>query len=355
MKFQLTIPLVAVTFSGALASPVTPTQTVVGGSGAAMLSQKAAMETPVMAADVIASTGSIEQNAAVQSLNSVAGVTTGAPQTLVPNDGEDNNSEQNMDDLVIVTEIVTVTASAGQDGAKEQLIESTIESSIPAAEASSAGNALPHDAGGSSVDATEETAADHAARDTTAGGVEASPTEAEAPSAVDSQNTADISSSIAVATSATSATPAEKTMPTAETTPAEGATTSAAESSQPEESPSSSEGGDNNGGGSSGGTYTGEGTYYTPGLGSCGKTNSDSDLIAAINAPQYDATGSSNSASICGKCAQVKGPKGEVKVTIADRCPACKSGDLDLSPTAFNQIGDASEGRISISWSFVDC
>ncbi|PIA14633.1 Non-catalytic module family EXPN protein, partial [Coemansia reversa NRRL 1564] len=98
--------------------------------------------------------------------------------------------------------------------------------------------------------------------------------------------------------------------------------------------------------------YSGEGTYYTPGLGSCGKTNSATDLIAAINAPQYDATGSSNSASICGKCVQVKGPKGEVKVTIADRCPACKSGDLDLSPAAFDQIGDESEGRISISWSF---
>ncbi|KAJ2806983.1 hypothetical protein H4R20_001475 [Coemansia guatemalensis] len=350
MKFQLTIPLLAVAFGGALGSPAVPTQTVVGGSGAAMLSQKAAMETLVKAADALASSASIEQNAAVQSLNSVAGITSGGvPQTLVPNDGENDNSDQNTDNLVIVTEIVTVTASDQQNGAKEQLVESTIESSIQAEDASAASGALPHDAQGSSADATQETAA--------AGGAEASPTAAEAPSAVDSQSIADISSSIAVATSATSATPAEtasaaETSPAAETTSA-AETSPAAESSQPEESPSSSEGGGD--GGSSGGTYSGDGTYYTPGLGACGKTNSDSDLIAAINAPQYDATGSSNSAAICGKCAQVKGPKGEVKVTITDRCPVCKSGDLDLSPAAFDQIGDQSEGRISISWSFVDC
>ncbi|KAI9504903.1 RlpA-like double-psi beta-barrel-protein domain-containing protein-containing protein [Coemansia spiralis] len=117
----------------------------------------------------------------------------------------------------------------------------------------------------------------------------------------------------------------------------------------------SSSGGSGGSGSSSGQTFSGDGTYYTPGLGSCGKTNTESDLIAAINAPQYGTNANPNSAPVCGKCALVKGPNGQVKVTITDRCPVCKSGDLDLSPAAFTQIGDLNAGRISITWSFVDC
>ncbi|KAJ1726754.1 hypothetical protein LPJ61_004982 [Coemansia biformis] len=107
--------------------------------------------------------------------------------------------------------------------------------------------------------------------------------------------------------------------------------------------------------GGGGGTFKGQGTYYTPGLGSCGKTNTDSDLIAAINAPQYGVNANPNNAEVCGKCALVTGPKGQVKVTITDRCPVCAHGDLDLSPTAFDKIGLQADGRISISWSFVPC
>ncbi|ORX69079.1 barwin-like endoglucanase, partial [Linderina pennispora] len=92
-----------------------------------------------------------------------------------------------------------------------------------------------------------------------------------------------------------------------------------------------------------------------PGLGSCGLTNTDTDMIAAISAPQYGTTANPNNAPICGKCALVNGPKGQVKVKIVDRCPVCKTGDLDLSPSAFEKIGNFDDGRISISWSFVDC
>ncbi|KAJ2486111.1 hypothetical protein IWW37_005720 [Coemansia sp. RSA 2050] len=109
----------------------------------------------------------------------------------------------------------------------------------------------------------------------------------------------------------------------------------------------------NNSGG--GGSFTGDGTFFSPGLGSCGLTNSDSDLIAAIPAPQYGSNPNPNNAEVCGKCALVKGPKGQVKVKITDRCPVCKTGDLDLSPSAFQQIGDFDAGRIPISWSFVAC
>ncbi|KAJ2015255.1 hypothetical protein GGI14_004385 [Coemansia sp. S680] len=119
--------------------------------------------------------------------------------------------------------------------------------------------------------------------------------------------------------------------------------------------PTSGNPGGNTGGSTGGDSFTGDGTFFSPGLGSCGLTNSDSDLIAAIPAPQYGTNANPNNAEVCGKCALVKGPKGQVKVKITDRCPVCKTGDLDLSPSAFQQIGDFDAGRIPISWSFVTC
>ncbi|KAJ2718878.1 hypothetical protein GGI07_005543 [Coemansia sp. Benny D115] len=105
----------------------------------------------------------------------------------------------------------------------------------------------------------------------------------------------------------------------------------------------------------SGEVFSGDGTYFTPGLGSCGLTNTDDDLIVAINAPQYGTTANPNQAPVCGQCILAKGPKGEVKVTVTDRCPVCKSGDLDFSPSAFEKIGDFDDGRIPITWQFVNC
>jgi hypothetical protein len=92
--------------------------------------------------------------------------------------------------------------------------------------------------------------------------------------------------------------------------------------------------------------YSGDGTFYTVGLGSCGKTNSDSQMVAALNAPQM------GNNKYCGKTATVTGPKGEVTVTIVDTCPECSSGDLDLSPAAFDKIGSESAGRIKITWNW---
>ncbi|KAI9316449.1 RlpA-like double-psi beta-barrel-protein domain-containing protein-containing protein, partial [Dichotomocladium elegans] len=86
------------------------------------------------------------------------------------------------------------------------------------------------------------------------------------------------------------------------------------------------------------------------GVGSCGKDNSDSELVAALNAPQMGSSGNPNNNSNCGRKARVKGPKGSVTVTIVDTCPPCKKGDLDLSPAAFAKIADFAKGRVAISW-----
>lgn len=96
-------------------------------------------------------------------------------------------------------------------------------------------------------------------------------------------------------------------------------------------------------------TQSGEATYYdADGVGACGFPTSDAELLAAMNGAQY-------SKAVCGKCVEVAGPLGTVVVRIADKCPGCKSGDLDLSQTAFQKIAKLSAGRVPITWRFVAC
>jgi len=104
--------------------------------------------------------------------------------------------------------------------------------------------------------------------------------------------------------------------------------------------------------GSGGAQFTGDGTYYNTGLGSCGHTNTDTQLIAALNAPQMGSYPNPNNNPNCGKFAMVHGPKGSVRVQIVDTCPPCAYGSLDLSPAAFAKIADLATGRIKISWSW---
>ncbi|ORY91061.1 RlpA-like double-psi beta-barrel-protein domain-containing protein-containing protein, partial [Syncephalastrum racemosum] len=95
---------------------------------------------------------------------------------------------------------------------------------------------------------------------------------------------------------------------------------------------------------------SGDGTWYNPGLGSCGVTNSESDLIAALNYVDMKNGANPNNNPNCGRKINVTGPKGKVTVKIVDTCPVCKSGDVDLSPAAFAKIADLDQGRIGITW-----
>lgn len=58
---------------------------------------------------------------------------------------------------------------------------------------------------------------------------------------------------------------------------------------------------------------------------------------------------------VCGACAWVFGSTDSVLVRIADRCPGCKPGGLDLSPAAFRKLAPLGRGRIDISWRFAPC
>ncbi|KAK7462835.1 DPBB1 domain-containing protein [Stygiomarasmius scandens] len=108
---------------------------------------------------------------------------------------------------------------------------------------------------------------------------------------------------------------------------------------------------------------TGEGTYYTPGLGACGVTSTESDLICAVAKDFFDgyatkggqsAGANPNNNPICNKKIEVTYQGKSVTVTAVDRCEGCKGYDLDFSPAAFNKLADPSVGRIQgIKWNFV--
>ncbi|ORX63314.1 hypothetical protein K493DRAFT_148348, partial [Basidiobolus meristosporus CBS 931.73] len=100
-------------------------------------------------------------------------------------------------------------------------------------------------------------------------------------------------------------------------------------------------------------SFSGDGTYFAPGLGSCGIVSTSSQLIAAMNAPQFGEYANPSHSPVCFKCAMIHGPKGSVKVQIVDKCPSCKEGSLDLSPAAFEHIADLAQGRVHIDWSYV--
>ncbi|ORX44023.1 hypothetical protein DM01DRAFT_1349866 [Hesseltinella vesiculosa] len=99
------------------------------------------------------------------------------------------------------------------------------------------------------------------------------------------------------------------------------------------------------------GFLTGQGTYYDVETRSnvCGTKVSNKDLVAALNTKQFGAKTSDN--PNCGKTVQVTGPTGNtVDVTIVDVCDTCEDGGVDLSPAAFEKIGQFSHGSISIKW-----
>ncbi|KAJ2300315.1 hypothetical protein IWW55_003996 [Coemansia sp. RSA 2706] len=348
MKFSLATSLIAAALVSVHASPNPQTpKTIVGGD--ALVAQKADMNSLVAKADDLAASASADQNAQAESLNSVAGLNnqaSGGDESAI---AIQSSSTDDSGNVVIVTEIVTVTAgteTAAAPDASNETAESEAGDSVPADSQTDSNTVAAEDLSteepsGISQEETADTAQGTSAND----GEASAPGESSAPTVESSAPTVESSASADYTTA-----PAEESPSAA---PAEESPSAPAEESPSAPAEESSSGGGNDG--SSGDTYTGDGTFYTPGLGSCGKTNTEADLIAAINAPQYGSNANPNQAEVCGKCALVKGPKGEVKVTITDRCPVCKSGDLDLSPAAFNQIGDADEGRISISWSFVSC
>ncbi len=98
---------------------------------------------------------------------------------------------------------------------------------------------------------------------------------------------------------------------------------------------------------------SGEGTFYAPidgtNSGNCSIFIESGDLMyCALNAIDY------NNAAPCGAYIKVTGVKGSVVLQVVDSCPECKKGDVDMTEVAFSMIDEVINGRVPITWEFVD-
>ncbi|WVQ65490.1 hypothetical protein V866_003260 [Kwoniella sp. B9012] len=99
-------------------------------------------------------------------------------------------------------------------------------------------------------------------------------------------------------------------------------------------------------------THDGQATYFEVGLGACGWWNVNEDYIVALNSAQYQKNGGSNCGQGITLTNSANGKK--IVVTVADECPTCDDGSLDLSPSAFSALtdGNMDQGVFPISWHF---
>ncbi|KAI8633143.1 RlpA-like double-psi beta-barrel-protein domain-containing protein-containing protein [Xylariaceae sp. FL1651] len=91
---------------------------------------------------------------------------------------------------------------------------------------------------------------------------------------------------------------------------------------------------------------TGDMTFFHPGLGACGNTDNDGSPIVALNSADY-----ANGAN-CGRWITIQGNGHQTAAQVADLCPGCGSGGIDVSPAIFDDIAPLDVGRIQVNWFF---
>ena len=100
------------------------------------------------------------------------------------------------------------------------------------------------------------------------------------------------------------------------------------------------------------GEFNGDASFYQVGFGACGKTNDNTQLVAAISHVVFDSVPSASTISnkFCGKKAKVINGKKSVVVTIVDRCASCAKDDISLSPAAYKKIASMDSGKVPVQW-----
>ncbi|KAG9104852.1 hypothetical protein FRC06_008082 [Ceratobasidium sp. 370] len=80
------------------------------------------------------------------------------------------------------------------------------------------------------------------------------------------------------------------------------------------------------------------------GRGACGWNNNNSEHVVAIGGVTK---------STCGKTATVTYKHKTVRVKVVDECPVCGPNNIDLSPSAFEQLAPKSEGKLNgVVWNY---
>ena len=106
-----------------------------------------------------------------------------------------------------------------------------------------------------------------------------------------------------------------------------------------------------------GGPYTGDLTYYDPALGACGLTSSSADAIVAVSHLLFDAVSTSsnpNANPLCNKKIRARRDGKSIDLTVVDRCTGCQAKDIDTTRSVFKQLADIDDGRVVISWSWLE-
>ncbi|KAI0101153.1 RlpA-like double-psi beta-barrel-protein domain-containing protein-containing protein [Daldinia grandis] len=93
--------------------------------------------------------------------------------------------------------------------------------------------------------------------------------------------------------------------------------------------------------------FDGDLTYYTPGLGSCGQTNSETDMVVALSPVQF-----TTDSQACGKKIQIHMGDKTTIATIVDKCPGCTENSIDVSPAVFQALAPLTVGRAQIAWDY---
>ncbi|OAQ60534.1 expansin module family protein [Pochonia chlamydosporia 170] len=92
----------------------------------------------------------------------------------------------------------------------------------------------------------------------------------------------------------------------------------------------------------------GDFTWYHTGLGACGWTNHNGELVAAVGHALYDRT------RPCGRRIRAHHRGKSIVVTVVDRCEGCKDNDVDFTPEGFKRlVGSLGPGRVRGTWEFI--
>ncbi|KAJ5938115.1 hypothetical protein N7454_004457 [Penicillium verhagenii] len=108
---------------------------------------------------------------------------------------------------------------------------------------------------------------------------------------------------------------------------------------------------------SNGGPYSGDLTYYDPGLGACGDTNTESEMICAVSHIIFDAASTSsnpNDNPLCGLKIRIRRDGASVDVKVVDRCVGCAETDLDVTEAAFEKVASIPLGRVTMEWAWLE-
>ncbi|KAF8310640.1 hypothetical protein DL93DRAFT_1574508 [Clavulina sp. PMI_390] len=99
-------------------------------------------------------------------------------------------------------------------------------------------------------------------------------------------------------------------------------------------------------------THTGVATYFYQNghAGACGKVHSDSTPLVATSKYFWNMNGSGN----CGQYVKVTGLGKTHYAIVADECPECAEGHLDMSTGFFKEFtSNLGMGEFDISWNFM--